>query len=122
MLAADLSFTHHLSGSESPTPGCCSRPRSANLLVQDLDKLAQQLVLSDGEWPEAVAALVTEPANENQPCSCPGSAVSVPFSGLAVTPADAKICISPSPSTTSRPNVQLLETHDGVVAGASWHR
>ena len=97
-----------------------ARPRSANLLVQDLEKLAQAVgAESDGEpLPDAVAALVTQPANENRPAQLPVfRGVSAVFQdGAAVPPANARDLYFPKPFNDEQVRiVQLLETHDGVV-------
>ena len=121
MLAADLSFTQPAERLKiTNTWVLFARPRSANLLVQDLEKLAQAIGTgSDGEpLPEAVAALVTEPANENQSMQLPAfRGVSAIFQDPAVTtPADAKDLYFPKPFNDEQVRiVQLLETHDGVV-------
>jgi very-short-patch-repair endonuclease len=121
MLAADLSFAKRAERLKvTNTWVLFARPRSANLVVQDLEKLAQAISAEhdDARLPEAVAALVSEPANENRPVQLPAfRGVSAVFQdGTAVVPANARDLYFPKPFNDEQVRiVQLLETHDGVV-------
>ncbi len=97
-----------------------ARPRTSNLLVQDLERFAT-LLSGDGlgALPEAVKALVTEPSSTNEEVPLP------PFRGLSVVSgSDGSGTGSGKVSELYFPKayndeqvqiVQMLEAHDGVV-------
>ncbi len=88
-----------------------ARPRSSNLLVQDLEKLGKAVrELGDAPLPEAVASLVTEPAGWNEAIELPA------FRGVSAGAAGAGDLCFPKPFNDEQVRVvQLLETHEGVV-------
>jgi very-short-patch-repair endonuclease len=88
-----------------------ARPRSSNVLVQDLEKLGRALRESgDAELPGAVAALVTEPSDRNDAVELPA------FRGLSAWAAGGGDLCFPKPFNDEQVRVvQLLESHDGVA-------
>jgi very-short-patch-repair endonuclease len=88
-----------------------ARPRSTNVLVQDLDKFTLLLRnASDAPLPEAVSSLVTEPAAQTTPVVLPA------FRGVSAGATAAGDLCFPKPFNDEQVRVvQLLETHDGVV-------
>lgn len=98
-----------------------ARPRTSNLLVQDLERFEATLLAGEGldTLPGAVMALVTEPSSTNEEVSLP------PFRGLSVVSgSDGSGAGSGKVSELYFPKayndeqvqiVQMLEAHDGVV-------
>jgi len=97
-----------------------ARPRSANVTMQDLERFREVLdgLGEDTQLPEAVAALVTEPATENAPLQLPVyRGVSAAYhESAAPESAEARDLFFPKPFNDEQARiVQLLETSDGVV-------
>ena len=97
-----------------------ARPRSANLMVQDLERFRRELdPLEEGKpLPEAVAALVTDPATEPVRVELPRfRGVSAPYTQRgAPLESGASDLYFPKPFNDEQVRiVQLLEAHDGVV-------
>ena len=97
-----------------------ARPRSSNLLVQDLERFRRALdqAPDDASLPEAVAALVSDPSTAVQPVELPRfRGVSAPFfqrgGELEAPPRDL---FFPTPFNDEQVRiVQLLEAFDGVA-------
>jgi very-short-patch-repair endonuclease len=88
-----------------------ARPRSSNVLVQDLEKLGKVVrELGDTPLPEAVSALVSEPAAQNGPVELPA------FRGVSAgAPGAGDLCF-PKPFNDEQVRVvQLLATREGVA-------
>ena len=94
-----------------------ARPRSNNLFIQDLERLKEQAEGAEA-FPPAVAALLTEPDDENAEPSLPS------YRGISGTGGDqhasagagAQDLFFPKPFNDEQVRiVQLLERHDGVV-------
>jgi len=97
-----------------------ARPRSASLLVQDLDKLAQAVHrLPDTEaLPAAVAALVTDPATRAASIELPlfRGVSPAPHAGARDTQPKTQDLYFPKPYNDEQLRiVQLLEASDGVA-------
>ena len=101
-----------------------ARPRSTNLFIQDLERFKEQLDANqDLLLPEAVRAVVTDPATTNEEVPLPefrgvsmsgGSGQSTGASGS--TAKKAKDLFFPKPFNDEQVRiVQLLEVSDGVV-------
>ncbi len=94
-----------------------ARPRSSNLLVQDLDRFRRLLEQPAETLPGAVATLVTEPATQAVPVELPrfrgvSAAVSQRAGEAEAPPGDLYF---PTPFNDEQVRVvQLLEAHDGV--------
>jgi very-short-patch-repair endonuclease len=88
-----------------------ARPRSSNVLVQDLEKFGKVLRdLDDAALPAAVSSLVSEPAAHNEPVELPA------FRGVSAGAAGAVDLCFPKPFNDEQVRVvQLLETHEGVA-------
>ena len=88
-----------------------ARPRSTNVLVQDLEKFAALLrEQGDAALPEAVSSLVTEPVAQTAAVVLPA------FRGVSGGVSAAGDLFFPKPFNDEQVRiVQLLETHDGVV-------
>jgi len=97
-----------------------ARPRSTNLLVQDLERFAQAVnrLPDDAALPEAVAALVTEPTGHSTPVHLPA------FRGVSAPLQQVGANAQSRPRDLHFPKafndeqlriVQLLEAFDGVV-------
>ncbi len=95
-----------------------ARPRTSNLLVQDLERFEATLRAGDGlgALPEAVMALVTEPSSANEEVSLP------PFRGLSVVSGSgngsgkvSELYFPKAYNDEQVQIVQMLEAHDGVV-------
>ena len=93
-----------------------ARPRSASVLIQDLDRFARALrdAGDDVALPAATRALVSEPAGEIVPVELPAfRGVSSATGGASAAAGDL---LFPKPFNDEQLRiVQLLETHDGVV-------
>jgi len=97
-----------------------ARPRNASVTMQDLERFREVLdgLDEDALLPEAVAALVTEPATENVPIQLPAyRGLSAAYhENAAAASADAGDLFFPKPFNDEQARiVQLLETSDGVV-------
>ncbi len=101
-----------------------ARPRSSNLFIQDLDRFKEQLEGNhDLPLPQAVCAVVTEPATTNEELILPrfrgvsmsgGSGQSTVIG--ATTAKKVKDLFFPKPFNNEQVRiVQLLEVSDGVV-------
>lgn len=98
-----------------------ARPRTSNLLVQDLERFEAKLLGENlGPLPDAVLSLVTEPSSENEEVALP------PFRGLSVvsgsgggnTAGTGRVSELYFPMAYNDEQVQIvqmLEAHDGVV-------
>jgi very-short-patch-repair endonuclease len=98
-----------------------ARPRTSNLLVQDLERFEAKLAGENlGPLPNAVLSLVTEPSSENEDVTLP------PFRGLSVVSgsgggtgarggAVAELYFPMAYNDEQVQIVQMLEAHDGVV-------
>jgi very-short-patch-repair endonuclease len=97
-----------------------ARPRSTNLMVQDLERFRRALDELDASepLPEAVAALVTDPATEPVRVELPRfRGVSAPYTQRG-TPLEGSAAdlYFPKPFNDEQVRiVQLLEAHDGVA-------
>lgn len=96
-----------------------ARPRTANLLVQDLERFETKLAAEDlGQLPNAVLSLVTEPSSKSEEVTLP------PFRGLSVVSGSGTKSETGHVSELYFPMayndeqvqiIQMLEAHDGVV-------
>lgn len=92
-----------------------ARPRTSNLLVQDLEHFEAKLAAENlGPLPGAVLSLVTEPLSNSQDVPLP------PFRGLSVVNGTGSDHVSelyfPMPYNDEQVQIiQMLEVHDGVV-------
>lgn len=96
-----------------------ARPRTSNLLVQDLERFEAKLASENlGPLPEAVLSLVTEPSSENEEVTLP------PFRGLSVvnggcggseTGQVSELYFPMAYNDEQVQIIQMLEAHDGVV-------
>ncbi|MGO3120682.1 AAA domain-containing protein, partial [Psychrobacter sp.] len=94
-----------------------ARPRSNNIFLQDLEKLSTQLeTVSDGNLPNALKAMLTEPATENK------EVVLSAYRGLSMVGGSENYTSTPTelyfPKAFNDEQVQIiqqLDVHDGVV-------
>jgi len=98
-----------------------ARPRTSNLLVQDLERFEVTLASEKfGSLPDAVLSLVTEPSSENEEVSLP------PFRGLSFVSGSgdgggagagrvSELYFPMAYNDEQVQIVQMLEAHDGVV-------
>jgi very-short-patch-repair endonuclease len=95
-----------------------ARPRSGNLVIQDLDRFHRALEHIDAMLPDAVAALVTDPATAAAPVELPRfRGVSAPLFQRGSEADGAPLDLYfPKPFNDEQVRiVQLLEAHEGVV-------
>ena len=98
-----------------------ARPRTSNLLVQDLERFEAKLASENPDpLPDAVLSLVTEPTSENKEVTLP------PFRGLSVVSGSgggngagtgkvSELYFPMAYNDEQVQIVQMLEAHDGVV-------
>lgn len=96
-----------------------ARPRTSNLLVQDLARFEAKLAAENlGPLPDAVLSIVTEPSSENEEVSLP------PFRGLSVVSGSgggsgaghvSELYFPMAYNDEQVQIIQMLEAHDGVV-------
>lgn len=98
-----------------------ARPRTSNLLVQDLERFEAKLAAENlGPLPDAVLSLVTEPSSENEEVTLP------PFRGLSVVSGSgggtgagtghvSELYFPMAYNDEQVQIIQMLEAHDGVV-------
>lgn len=98
-----------------------ARPRTSNLLVQDLERFEAKLAADNlAPLPDAVLSLVTEPSSENEEVTLP------PFRGLSVVSGSgggagagtgqvSELYFPMAYNDEQVQIIQMLEAHDGVV-------
>ncbi|WP_024302827.1 AAA domain-containing protein [Pseudogulbenkiania sp. MAI-1] len=92
-----------------------ARPRTANLLVQDLQRFSDALPPQPETLPPALAQLLSEPSNQHLDCPLPA------FRGLSVVNGGSRgdtvrDLFFPKPFNDEQVRiVQMLDQHDGVV-------
>ena len=98
-----------------------ARPRTSNLLVQDLERFEAMLASENlGPLPDAVSSLVTEPSSKNEEVSLP------PFRGLSMVSGSgggtghgtgqvSELYFPMAYNDEQVQIIQMLEAHDGVV-------
>ena len=99
-----------------------ARPRTNSIFIQDLEDLKKKVssLEDSGKFPPAVAALVTDPATDNQPSELPVfRGISVSYQGFArgiSSNGKGRDLYFPKPFNNEQVRiVQLLEISDGVV-------
>lgn len=98
-----------------------ARPRTSNLLIQDLERFGEHLVSESlGSLAGAIGALVTEPSNENEDVPLPPFRGISPVGGSGGDGAASSGSVSelyfPMPYNDEQVQIiQMLESHDGVV-------